>query len=139
MKERTLSFLFLLFSILYLVLARELSYGSIQAPKAGFFPTIFGIFAILLSIAILINMLFIKKTKEADTINWRRIALVILGLVLYVILLSSTNYIIATFVIMFYLLKVSETIGWIFPGIISAGVAVSFYVLFADYLAINLP
>lgn len=141
MTEKLISLLFLLFSITYLWFARELSFGIIAAPKAGFLPTISGVAAVGLAFVLFVKQLLQKQAEDrgTDKINWRKCIFIILGLMLYVTFLYLTGYIVATFILMFYLLKVTETAGWTKPLVISTGISIGFYLLFAMFLGTNLP
>ncbi len=139
MTEKAISIFFLLFSSIYIFFAGKLSFGAFAAPKAGFLPILSGIAALILSLVVTISEMLQEKIEETDAINWRKFVFVVIGLIMYLILLEITGYKIATFIIMFYLLKVSNTSGWIYPCTISAGSAIGFYLVFERCLGTNLP
>lgn len=140
MAEKVLSLLLLLSSFAYILLARELSFGTMYSPKSGFLPTLTGILAAILSVSIVIGQLLKKQSDtETDVVNWRKFVFVLIGLVFYVVLLGSMGYILATFIITFYLLKVTDTPGWISPCFISVGNALGVYFVFKTFLQANLP
>ncbi len=139
MAEKTLSFVFLLVSIGYVWAACDLSFGRMNAPKAGFLPVISGSIAIFLSAIIIGRLMLKKQIKAASQVNWRKLTVVVFGLLCYVALFVYIGYTATTFVILFYLLKVTEMPGWINPCLLSAGIAGSFYFIFAVLLGCNLP
>lgn len=136
MMEKAVSWLFLLFSVIYFIMARQLSFGAIAAPKAGFLPVLAGSTAIVLAAALTIGRG--RHTPPSFT-NWRKLTFILIGLLSYVALLSLTGYAIATFTVMLYLLKVTDTAGWLYPSLIAGVVSVGFYCLFESLLGVNLP
>jgi putative tricarboxylic transport membrane protein len=139
MTERIVVLLFLLWSLIYVFLARELSFGTLGAPKAGFLPMISGVAATMLSCAAILTDVFRRPAEEADQVNWRKCIFLIAGLFFFVIVLNVAGYLVATFVVMFYWLKVTETMGWLLPCSISAGAAAVLYLVFENWLGVNLP
>ncbi|GBG55667.1 hypothetical protein SPFL3102_03108 [Sporomusaceae bacterium FL31] len=139
MIEKAVACFFIAGSFIYLFFAKELSFGMIAAPKAGFLPILTGVTASVLIIAIMIRQLFGKQQMNFSEVNWRKFLLVSIGLIFYIIFLQVVGYIAATFIIMFYLLKVTDTVGWLKPGLLSTTVAVSFFIVFVKILGITLP
>lgn len=143
MTEKLIAIFFLVLSVIYTYDAFSLSFGSFMAPKAGFMPIIAGSIAILLALILTINALFRKGCKETGNANTdsngRKLIFLIIGILVYLILFRLLGYRAATFISLFYLLKVTETAGWIYPCFFSAGIAGSFYFLFSELLGSNLP
>lgn len=138
MMERAVSLLMLIGSGSYLWFALKLSFGSVYAPKAGFLPTIAGVFAVILALILVVGKQPAGDDEMGDT-NWRKFFFVLLGLVIYLILLANTGYLFATGFIMLYFLKVTDTEGWVGPSLIAAASALGLYLLFEKILAILLP
>lgn len=136
MMEKVVSRLLLLFSLVYFVLARQLSFGAFAAPKAGFLPVLAGSTALVLAAILAAGP---RQPAPPVFTSWRKLLLVIIGLLAYVALFSLTDYMIATFMVMLYLLKVTDTAGWLYPCLIAAVVAGGFHWLFGSLLDINLP
>jgi putative tricarboxylic transport membrane protein len=139
MSERFVAAFFLLMSALYVYFARELSFGSTSVPKAGFLPMISGTIAVILAVAVVIRSMMADSAGEDSFFSWRRLIFLIIGLVVYVILLNLSGYLATTFITMFYLLKVTETEGWLTPCLLSVGIASGFYFVFVNLLGCNLP
>ncbi|CQR70811.1 Tripartite tricarboxylate transporter TctB family protein [Sporomusa ovata DSM 2662] len=143
MTEILIAIFFLVLSVIYTEDAFSLAFGSIMAPKAGFMPRIAGGIAILLALVLIISALFRKGCKEAGNVKadskGRKLIFLIIGILVYLILLRFLGYMAATFISLFYLLKVTETAGWVYPCFFSAGIAGSFYFLFSKLLGTNLP
>lgn len=143
MVEKLIALFFLEVSVIYIQSAHNLSFGSFAAPKAVFLPAIAGSMALILALILSISS-FIAQDSRAirlakNKINWQRLIFVIIGLLVYIILLKLIGYMAATFISLLYLLKVADTAGWVYPCCFSAGIAVSFYFLFAELLGSNLP
>ncbi|TWH45564.1 tripartite tricarboxylate transporter TctB family protein [Sporomusa sp. KB1] len=143
MTEKLIAIFFLVLSVTYTYDAFSLSFGSFMAPKAGFMPVIAGSIAILLALVLTISALFQKGCKETGNANadrsGRKLIFLIIGILVYLILFHFLGYRAATFISLFYLLKVTETAGWVYPCFFSAGIAVSFYFIFSELLGSNLP
>jgi len=143
MTEKLIAIFFLILSVIYTYDACSLSFGSFMAPKAGFMPLIAGSIGIMLALVLTISALFQKGCKETGSakadINGRKLIFLIIGILVYLILFRLLGYMAATFISLIYLLKVTETAGWVYPCFFSAGIAVSFYFLFSELLGSNLP
>ncbi|WP_094606497.1 hypothetical protein SPSIL_046090 [Sporomusa silvacetica DSM 10669] len=143
MTEKLIAIFFLVLSVIYTYDAFSLSFGIIMAPKAGFMPVIAGSIAIMLALVLTISASFRKGCKETGNANadgnGRKLIFLIIGILVYLIIFHFLGYRAATFISLFYLLKVTETAGWVYPCFFSAGIAVSFYFLFSELLGSNLP
>lgn len=129
---------FLFFSLTYLFFARDLSFGALGAPKAGFLPTLAGIIGTLLSFFAVMQEVLRDKPKRPADFYWSKFLFTVIGLLFYVIVLNSIGYLVATFIVMLYWLKVTDTGGWATPFFVAAGVALAFSVLFKQ-LGVYLP
>lgn len=138
MVERILSYMFLLGSMLYVLWANELSFGTLSSPKAGFLPIISGVCAVILAAVLVVNNRWAAKEKE-ENVYWRKFILIIAGLIFFMVCFAVAGFITSSFLIMLYLLKVMEMQGWVFPTFISAVVTFTFYGLFSGLLGISLP
>lgn len=139
MTEKIITLLFFLGSITYLSWAQELTFGTLGSPKSGFLPTLAGIMAFLLSLALFCSPLQSKSNEKAEEVDWSKFIFIIIGLLFYILILKIVGYFAATFIFLFYLLKVADTSGWFFPLLISFGSSATFYLLFAYYLKVTLP
>lgn len=139
MIEKAVTCFFMVFSFLYLYFAQKLSFGVIVAPKAGFLPILTGIAASILAPSILLFQKLGTLAAGVIVINWRKFFFIIFGLIFYIIFLQMVGYIAATFMFLFYLFKVTDTVGWLSPGVLSTTVAISFFVVFVKLLGVTLP
>lgn len=139
MLERIATCFFLGVSLFYLFFAQELSFGMIAAPKAGFLPILAGTAACVLTVAIWVSRKSKELTAGITGIYWRKLFFIILGLIFYIIFLQMVGYIAATVMFLFYLFKVTDTVGWLAPGVLSTTVAISFFIVFVKLLGVILP
>ncbi len=137
MAEKLITLFFLGFSVVYTYNAFALSFGSFMAPKAGFLPVIAGGMAVALAFVLVINTLCQKGNRL--NISWQKLIFIVIGIFVYILLLKLAGYIAAVFICLLYLLKVTETGGWGYPCLFSAGAAVSFYFVFVKLLGCHLP
>lgn len=139
MMERSITLFFLLGSMVYIWEANKLAFGSLLSPKSGFLPVLAGLTAIGLSAAILMKQCKEKTAKRAAKTDWMKFSFIIIGLLFYVTLLNVIGYFVTTFIFMIYLCKVADVAGWLTPLLIGAGVAMSLYLVFEQFLAVTLP
>lgn len=140
MVRKFMALFFLVVSAVYFYTAlKELSFGTLRAPKAGFLPAIVGCGAVVLSA---INFIRTLRTREGDDTPetaLRKVAWFVLGLVVYLILIGLIGFWVSTFIAMIYLLKVSDTKGWTVPLLVSAGVSAGLYFVFGYLLQVSFP
>lgn len=142
MADKLLSLSVMLGSLVYLVEAEQLTFGSLQSPKSGFLPMLAGGAALLLSLIILIRQFRSGKAgqkTEPEPVDWTKFIFVVIGLLFYITILTNIGYFAATQILLFYLFKVADTSGWLRPLLLASTGSIAFYLLFARYLAIPLP
>lgn len=139
MVEKILTGFFLLVSVVYLLTSRGMAFGSMNSPKSGFLPAVVGVAATILALILFISVMVKGKKLEKIEINWEKLVMFLGGILAYIIFLNIIGYRMATFIVMFILLKVTKTKGWIIPLLVSAGVSFGFYYLFQVLLGVRLP
>lgn len=139
MIEKIITLLFLLGSSAYLYSAQQLAFGTLSAPKSGFLPHLAGSAAVLLSLLLLVKQVRSKDTAKCEKVDWTKFIFIIIGLVFYITILSSIGYLTSTFILLFYLLKVTDTSGWVNPLLIAIISSAACYLVFGRYLAVPLP
>ena len=137
MIRKIMASFFLLLSVSYLYFALQLNFGTMLKPLSGFLPILVGALASLLALIDFIGVFKMKNENAEEPAHLKIIFLVALGFVAYIFLLKHIPYLIATFVILCYLLKVARIKGWIVPFSVSACTAFAFYLVF-DYM-LNVP
>ena len=139
MTEKIMTLFFLLGSIVYLLGAHQLAFGTLGAPKSGFLPMLVGIVGVMLVLAVMIKQRQEKKVAQQDKADWTKFCFIIIGLLFYMIALNIIGYFATTFIFLFYLFKVMDTVGWIVPCMAAAGSSLVFHVIFARFLTVTLP
>ncbi len=139
MAEKIITLFLLLGSLVYLLLARQFAFGTLVSPRSGFLPILAGAVAVILALALVVSQWRSPKLMQQTKVDWTRFSFIIIGLLFYITILRIIGFFVATFVFLFYFLKVADTPGWTAPFIVAAGSSVAFYLLFAHYLAVNLP
>jgi len=133
---------FLLFSFLVCYEAFCLPLGSFRKPGAGFFPLFLGIILGLLSLIFVL----IKTFGQTDRINplrsqkaGKRVSVTLGVLILYGVLFPLMGYLLSTFFLVFYFLRIAYPKRWLFCTILSVMISVLFYFGFQTMLRIHLP
>lgn len=139
MTEKIITGFFLLGSVAYLYFAKQLTFGSLQSPHSGFLPILIGIIALVVSLLLMFKQFQEKTSTSSNNIDWTKFIFILIGLLFYVTLFNIIGYLAATFIFLFYLFKIADTKGWVFPFTMAACSSVTFYFLFKYYLAVTLP
>ena len=122
---------------------RKLPIGTWKDPGPGFWPLGAGLILGGFSSWVFIRSLLEKSPKEKGPWyplkTWKRIAAVILSLVFYTAVMDFLGYLVATFLLMVFLLRVAEPRKWVVALGGSAGIALASYGLFEKWLRTQLP
>jgi len=133
----------LLFGAIICWEARKLDMGRIVKPGPGFFPFWLGMAMVIVSLALIIQ--FRRAKAEGPTpglwkgLRWEKILYTLSALLFYAFFLEFLGYIIATFLLMFFLFRAIEGQRWsvvIFGSIVTSLVT---YSLFKLWLQVQLP
>jgi hypothetical protein len=118
-----------------------MSFGSLTGPKSGFMPIIAGVGALVLSA---INFYKVARTKRTagqpalDRAGFLKLAIFVAALIVYLSSLKYIGFFPATFIVLFFLIKLSTNKWWM-PLIVSLSVTAAFYLVFAVLLGIQFP
>lgn len=121
--------------------ATRLGLGSVTEPGAGFIFFWSGLILIVLSLIVLAD----SVRSSADTVgeigdmNWTKIALVLLALLLYAFFLERLGFVVTTFVLMSFLLGCIERTNWFRTLGVACAAALASYAMFELWLKIRLP
>jgi putative tricarboxylic transport membrane protein len=121
--------------------ATRLGLGSVTEPGAGFIFFWSGLILVILSLIAFAESVrrSADTAREMGEMNWKKIALVLLSLLLYAFFLERLGFVLTTFVFMSFLLGCIEGTGWFRSlGVASAG-ALTSYAMFELWLKIRLP
>jgi len=137
--------IWLILSIFIFYKSIHLEIGKFYSPGAGLFPFLTGIFFGLLSVVFIFETLWRKPAAEEEKriwaidINWKKIILTLLIMIIYSLLLERLGYLLATFALMLFLFKHIGPERW--PvAIISSIITVTLsYMIFGIWLQVQLP
>ena len=143
--DRLFSGLWILFGLGECVQAWMLGLGTISEPEGGFMPFVVGAVIILLAGCLFFEVSFLSREKTDSKVDlwsgvhWKRVVLVILFLSAYALLLPKLGFLVATFLLMVFLLRSGDPIKW--PATLLAGVLTSglSYLIFGTWLRVSFP
>jgi putative tricarboxylic transport membrane protein len=142
MKKIDVSMVFLVvFAIAICVESYKLGLGRLNAPEPGLFPFLIGLTLGVLAAVYQLLVVFHPGFQVISRmyIPYRRIAPAIVGVFAYSFVLTKIGFIVATFLFVFFLLKVTERKSWGTSLLVSAGIVLVSYFLFRVWLGLQLP
>lgn len=121
--------------------ATRLGLGSITEPGAGFIFFWTGLILVLLSLVVLLDSIRSAAdiAEEMAKINWPKIALILLSLLLYGFFLERLGFVLTTFVLLSFLLGWIENTNWGRSLAVASAAALACFALFELWLKIRLP
>jgi len=118
----------------------KLSFGTIHSPGPGFFPWWTSILIVLLSLIFLVRALTSHSPTGRE--GFGRIGKVVALLIVlaaYTFLLDSVGYPLCTFLLVLFMLRVTDPQSWSLAVGVAAITAVGSYIVFAMWLSVPLP
>ncbi len=143
--DRIISLIWIVLAIGLCVESLALGLGSVMEPGTGFMPFIMGLVMIVLAVAVFLESHFEirnlppKKVSFWADVYWKRVVYIAILLLAYAVLLPKLGFLIATFLVMVFLLKSGEPIKWpaaILVGLLTSGIS---YVIFDFWLQVSFP
>jgi hypothetical protein len=125
------------------VYSREYGLGSLSSPGPGFLPFLSGLAIAGLALIVFLQQLAKKDREKIKDLwakkNWQTTMMVMGGLIVYTVLFRFLGFLIDTFLLIAFFLKVLEPINWkkVLAG--AAGAAVGSYLIFQVWLEAQLP
>ena len=121
--------------------ATRLGLGSVTEPGSGFIFFWSGLILVILSCIVVAESLrnTEESVQETREMNWVKIALVLLSLVLYAFFLERLGFVLTTFVLLSFLLGWIERTNWARSLGIASATALGTFVIFELWLKIRLP
>jgi hypothetical protein len=121
--------------------AYNLGLGTFSNPQSGLFPFLTGAILAFLSIMWLVINLLPKGPWEwlKISVSWKRVVPMLGGLFIYSLLLSYLGFPLATFLLIFGLLKGIEGRSWMSAGSVALGISIFSYIVFRIWLRVQLP
>jgi putative tricarboxylic transport membrane protein len=121
--------------------AIRLGLGSVTEPGSGFIFFWSGLILVILSLLALTESLQSTEetVQETREMNWVKIALVLLSLLLYAVFLERLGFVLTTFVLLSFLLGLIEDINWGRSFGLASAAALGSFAIFELWLKIRLP
>jgi putative tricarboxylic transport membrane protein len=121
--------------------ASRLGLGTVTEPGSGFIFFWSGLILVILSIVDLTEFLHNTEglVRKTGKVNWIKIALVILSLLLYAFFLERLGFMLTTFVLLSFLLGLIERIDWVRSFGLASAAALGSFTIFEVWLKIRLP
>ena len=121
--------------------ATRLGLGSVTEPGSGFIFFWSGLILVVLSLLVVVESLrsLDGTVQETAEMNWAKIALVLLSLLLYAFFLERLGFVLTTFVLLCFLLGWIERTNWVRSFGIASGAALGSFAIFELWLKIRLP
>ena len=134
----------LVFGLLVSLESYRLGLGSLHQPGPGFLYFWTGVFLMILSLGILARArsglgAAPSHGSVSPKANKGKVLAVLLSLFLYAVLLEAIGFVILTFLLFLFLLRVLERKGWVLSTLTSAAVTLASYVVFDILLESQLP
>jgi len=121
--------------------ATRLGLGSVTEPGAGFIFFWSGLILVMLSLVVLADSVRSSEdtVREMEELNWAKIALVLLSLLLYAFSLERLGFVLTTFVLVSFLLSCIEGTNWVRSLGVASAAALASFAIFELWLKIRLP
>ena len=138
--ESFLVFLLLVLGSAISVISWGYGFGSLRQPGPGLYPFFVGVAIAVFSLVILISELRSETSKPVlDKEGARTLVLMTVTFCLWIVAMPLLGYVVVTLLATYAFCKIMKLEGWRKPLAVSAGTALSIYVLFDYWLYIDLP
>jgi putative tricarboxylic transport membrane protein len=118
----------------------KLPFGTIHNPGQGFFPWWISAVIVLLALVLLVQALTPRSTTSREgPARITEIAALLVVLAAYTFLLDQLGYPLCTFLLVLFMLRVTDPQRWTVALSMAAITAVGSYVVFAVWLSVPLP
>ncbi len=120
----------------------QLGLGRVSDPGPGFTIFLAAAALALLSLVLVLSSLWRRDTdaeRAPDAVRWGKIALILFSLVIYGIVLRRIGFVLDTFFLVAFFLKVLERKKWHVALLWGAGMAAGMYAVFEWWLQARLP
>ena len=118
----------------------KLPFGTIHNPGQGFFPWWASVLVVLLATILLIQALKLRASTALDKSGRiAKVAALLVALAAYTFLLDPLGYPLCTFLLVLFMLRVTDPQRWTVALSMAAITAVGSYVVFAIWLSVPLP
>jgi putative tricarboxylic transport membrane protein len=136
------SVFWLVFSIYIAVESYRLGLGKWDEPGPGYFPfgaaLLFGCMAFVVFVRSL-SIRPVSKTDAGQRYRWQNVILVLIAMVLYTLLLDSIGFVLCTFLIVVFFVKIVALRRWTSSIMMALCMSIGAYLLFSFFLKAPLP
>ena len=141
MLDRYSGLFWFLLSVVVCIYARRLGLGHFRNPGPGFLFFWSGVVLCVLSLIILFQTIkpADKEEKAFGSVNWAKVASVVLALVVYGLILERLGFVLSTVLFMGFLLRSIEAKKWYVVILVSVVSSLLTYALFELWLHARLP
>ncbi len=122
--------------------AVQLGLGRVNDPGPGFTIFLAAAALALLSLVLVLSSLWRRdggNEGAPDAVRWGKIALILLSLVVYGIILKKAGFVLATFLLVTFFLRILERKKWPVALLWGVGMAAGTYAVFELWLQARLP
>jgi putative tricarboxylic transport membrane protein len=145
MKKDIVSSLFWLsFAIYYTAQSYRLGLGQWGMPGPGYFPfgagLVFGMLALCVTVSAFRKSPAGERAKETpERLRWENVALILTGMLAYILLFKKAGFVIATFLLVFFFIRVIARQRWFQSFLAAVSITIAFHVFFNILLNAQLP
>ena len=142
-NDQRSSLFWLVIGLAIALYSRKYGLGSLSSPGPGFLPFVSGVAMVLLALVVFFQQFPKSRGKTLTSLwahsRWRTVLLVMGSLVLYAVCLRFLGFVLDTFLLTAFLLRVMEPQRWtkVLGGAI--GATLGSYVIFQLWLEAQLP
>jgi putative tricarboxylic transport membrane protein len=139
-RELIVAAMALLFGATAAYESTKLPFGTIHSPGPGFFPWWTGILIVLLSLVLLVQSLTSRSSTNREGFGrFGKVVALLIVLAAYTFLLDSVGYPLCTFLLVLFMLRVTDPQPWAIAVGVAGITAVGSYIVFAMWLSVPLP
>ena len=136
------SVFWLVFSIYIALESYRLGLGKWDDPGPGYFPFGAALLFACMAFVVFVRSLSIgpvSKTDAGQRYRWQNVILVLIAMVLYTLLLNSIGFVLCTFLIVVFFVKVVALRRWTSSIMMALCMSIGSYLLFSFFLKAPLP
>jgi len=142
-NDQRSGFLWLAIGLFIALYSIKYGLGSLSSPGPGFLPCLSGTAIAGLSLIVLIKQRFSEKREKIrdlwESANWPAMVMVMGALILYTALLRLLGFLLDTFVLIAFLLRIMEPMNWKKVVAWAGGISLCAYLIFEIWLNAQLP
>jgi len=142
-NDQRTSFIWLVIGLAIALYSMKYGLGTLSSPGPGFMPFLSGLAIIGLALVVFFQQLAKGSREKLKDLwaqkNWLSILMVMGALVLYTVLFRFLGFLLDTFLLIAFLLRVMEPLSWKKVLVGAIGSALGSYIIFQLWLEAQLP